>query len=227
MKVMFLLSLLLLSLSGPQAQRENEETESEKMTSTTELRIMEARLTDSEQRTAALESRLVASEVKVQQQENQISALLADLNATKMKADEQENRYNSKVAFSVGLGGQVGPFNTDITLKFSRVLVNVGKAYNPITGIFTAPMRGVYYFRFTILDYMSKKYYGIRLMKNGRSILYNIEWQEHGDHSYLANGLTVELETGDVVYTVLPSGFSIGDSIDNHSSFTGFLLFSM
>ncbi|XP_062334040.1 complement C1q-like protein 2 [Osmerus eperlanus] len=196
------------------------------MTSTTELRIMEARLTDSEQRTAALESRLVASEVKVQQQENQISALLVDLNATKMKADEQENRYNSKVAFSVGLGGEVGPVNTDITLKFSRVLVNVGKAYNPITGIFTAPMRGVYYFRFTILDHISKKYYGIKLMKNGRSILYNIEWKEHGNHSYLANGLTVELETGDVVYTVLPSGLTISDSIDNHSNFTGFLLFS-
>lgn len=94
-------------------------------------------------------------------------------------------------------------------------------------GIFTAPMKGVYYFRFTVWDHTKKRYYGIQLMKNGKSILYNIEWQEHGDHSYLANGLTVELETGDVVYTVLPSGLSIGDSPDNHSSFTGFLLFTM
>lgn len=41
-----------------------------------------------------------------------------------------------KVAFSAMLkdGGQFGPFNTDITLKFTKVLGNTGKAYNPATG---------------------------------------------------------------------------------------------
>lgn len=41
-----------------------------------------------------------------------------------------------KVAFSATLknGGKLGPFNTDITLKFTKVLSNTGKAYNPATG---------------------------------------------------------------------------------------------
>lgn len=41
-----------------------------------------------------------------------------------------------KVAFYAALtnAGFVGPFNIDITLKFSKVYTNVGKAYNPSTG---------------------------------------------------------------------------------------------
>ena len=30
--------------------------------------------------------------------------------------------------------GPVGPFNTHVVLKFSKVFTNVGKAYNPSTG---------------------------------------------------------------------------------------------
>lgn len=33
-------------------------------------------------------------------------------------------------------GGKFGPFNTDITLKFTKLLSNTGKAYNPATGNF-------------------------------------------------------------------------------------------
>ncbi|KAM9704672.1 uncharacterized protein ACNS7B_002930 isoform 2-T2 [Menidia menidia] len=59
------------------------------------------------------------------------------------------------VAFAAGLvdsdGRHVvqGPFNTNETLKYKAVKTNVGGAYDPDTGIFTAPLRGLYYLRFS------------------------------------------------------------------------------
>ena len=44
------------------------------------------------------------------------------------------------MAFSTALtnAGTLGPYNTDITLKYSKVLTNVGNAYNPVTGRYTS-----------------------------------------------------------------------------------------
>lgn len=41
-----------------------------------------------------------------------------------------------KVAFYTSLtnAGYVGPFNTDVTLKYNKVFTNIGNAYNAATG---------------------------------------------------------------------------------------------
>uniref|UniRef100_A0A4W5PRB1 C1q domain-containing protein n=1 Tax=Hucho hucho TaxID=62062 RepID=A0A4W5PRB1_9TELE len=123
-----------------------------------------------------------------------------------------------KVAFSAALthSGGVGPFNTDTTLIYSKVFTN--------TGIFTAPVRGVYYFRFTAFEYRTGQAMAVYLYHNNKRLMFNYDTNDQY-YEYISNALSVELEEGDVVYIRLPAGRGLWDNSNNHNTFSGFLLF--
>ncbi|CAB1347542.1 unnamed protein product [Coregonus sp. 'balchen'] len=89
---------------------------------------------------------------------------------------------------------------------------------------FTAPVRGVYYFRFTGLDNRKSLYVGAWLMRNRWPIMLLQQSNSHGGQDYLSSGAILKMEQGNSVYMTLPKGYRL---IDNgfHNSFSGFLLF--
>uniref|UniRef100_A0A4W5R2D4 C1q domain-containing protein n=1 Tax=Hucho hucho TaxID=62062 RepID=A0A4W5R2D4_9TELE len=99
----------------------------------------------------------------------------ADTRGSFTKQQVQTSQDRPKVAFSAGFtdSGSVGPFNTETTLVYSRVITNISKAYSWITGAFTALVRGVYYIRVTASHTGSSEYMGISMFKNGQSIMYS------------------------------------------------------
>uniref|UniRef100_A0A8D3E1N3 C1q domain-containing protein n=1 Tax=Scophthalmus maximus TaxID=52904 RepID=A0A8D3E1N3_SCOMX len=134
-----------------------------------------------------------------------------------------------KIAFAASLGGNglVKTTNGNKDLVYKDVLTNVGGAYNPATGVFTAPTRGVYYVRFTAnapTDFpMSAVLY-----KNGAEIQLIAHEQTSGEGSDTAsNGATVLLERGDTLSMKLWQNTQIWDNSNHHSTFSGFLLFPM
>ncbi|XP_073704867.1 complement C1q-like protein 4 [Garra rufa] len=134
-----------------------------------------------------------------------------------------------KVAFSAGLmefgTGHTGPFNIGKTLVYKKVFNNIGGAYDSNTGIFTAPMKGAYYFRF----------YGhchggttmaVSLLKNGETqcSLHSSTRPSNGNAS---NGVVLTLEIGDQISTRLWENTWVYDDPASYTSFGGFLLFPM
>ncbi|XP_044023244.1 complement C1q-like protein 2 [Siniperca chuatsi] len=184
-----------------------------------------------------MESRLAASESKVQAQEDSVKDLRAELDVTKKEllqykeqAEEMGKKLadGPKVAFSVALTGAVGPFNVESTLIYPKIITNIGNAYNTYTGVFTAPVRGVYFFRFNAMDDRKNNHMGAALYKNNQRVLLNYSWNHWDDHEHVSNGVVLELLQGDVVYMRLPAWYRVTDFVEHHFNiFSGFLIFSM
>ncbi|TDH05346.1 hypothetical protein EPR50_G00143690 [Perca flavescens] len=136
-----------------------------------------------------------------------------------------------QVAFSASLlpvGGQAaytGPFNTPTTLIYKNVPTNIGNAYNPTTGVFTAPVRGAYNFEWTVAAH-GDGHTAAWLVKNSEQVFIAWEHQAAGFMS-ASNGATLLLEVGDVVFVRLRAGTRVYDDGLHFITFSGHLLFPM
>ncbi|XP_049332458.1 complement C1q-like protein 4 [Astyanax mexicanus] len=161
------------------------------------------------------------------------TAQASELSALKNEMDhlKKENAGRTKVAFSAGIGPPLrilGPFNSETNLIYKKVLTNIGGAYNSYTGVFTAPVRGVYYIRFTGSEYgNTSNNIGVNLYKNEQNLLHLGENGSDGLAKHISSGVTLELEAGDVVYTRLPAHYVLWGGSDFRTTFSGFLIFPM
>ncbi|XP_031713198.1 collagen alpha-1(X) chain-like [Anarrhichthys ocellatus] len=190
-------------------QRENSVQE-------TRLTAAESKTSDLERQNADLQTRMSSGESELLVSKSMIDQL------------ERENAEKPKVAFYTALtdAGYVGPHNTDITLKYSKVFTNIGSAYSPATGFFTAPVKGVYYIQFTVCGNHTGLM-GVYVYKNNQRIMFNVEWKEDRLYKYFTNSAVLELMAGDEIHLVLPSTYSLYDDRDNHNTFSGTLLFPL
>ncbi|XP_072220493.1 cerebellin-4-like [Leuresthes tenuis] len=140
-----------------------------------------------------------------------------------LRSEIQGNR----VAFGAAInnGGNIGPFNTEITLIYNKVYANTG-SFNPATGIFTAPVKGVYYFSFSGHN-VSSKPMGLRLMKNGEQMVTVYNHAAGNRYETATNGMTLPLEVGDHVYMRLRQDTWVYGNSNDHNTFIGHLLFPL
>uniref|UniRef100_A0A668T786 C1q domain-containing protein n=1 Tax=Oreochromis aureus TaxID=47969 RepID=A0A668T786_OREAU len=121
------------------------------------------------------------------------------------------SRERTKIIFSATLGssGHIGPFNTDTILVYKGVITNTGNAYSPVTGVFTAPIVGVYYF--TIFCHV----------RRGHSQRLSDSETDNG-----GNALFMELQQEDKVYVLMEQETHVwGD--ESQTTFSGFLVTPM
>ncbi|XP_066568594.1 cerebellin-1 [Amia ocellicauda] len=137
-----------------------------------------------------------------------------------------------KVAFTATLyvsdtgESQTGPFNTEITLVYKKVYTNIGNAYNPTTGIFTAPVKGVYDFSYSAFK-NSAQTMGVMLYKNGKRIVIVYDNIAQDSQDSASNRAILQMDVGDQAYLVLYANSQIYDNGNNYNTFSGVLLFPM
>ncbi|XP_051747860.1 uncharacterized protein LOC127511192 isoform X3 [Ctenopharyngodon idella] len=187
------------------------------------IRELTATVTEQKEKNRALETQQTFILEEMNKKSDEIS------NLTLSQVELRKENRDREIAFSASMmesgSGYIGPFTTEITVTYRNVFTNIGNAYNPITGVFTAPLKGAYMFRVSV--------YGngptgatAAIFKNGDRVVIAHEYQAQNSLNS-SNGVVLILEVGDVVYVRLWSGRRIYDDQNNHNSFSGYLLFPL
>ena len=131
------------------------------------------------------------------------------------------------VAFLARIGGFTGSPSEYTTIPFDVVDLNIGDAYDPVTGAFTAPVSGIYDISYEGLASSSCGTGNISLLLNVNGATSSMSCSE-----YLASGgtsVTIRLSAGDMVTVVMSFGSSCEitypDSIAN--KFSGHLVYEI
>ncbi|KAK9973962.1 hypothetical protein ABG768_022075 [Culter alburnus] len=143
---------------------------------------------------------------------------------------KNEERVN--VAFSTTLSSSMGvkyfgPHTEATTLVYEHAFINHGNAYDTNTGIFTAPVKGVYFFNFVVFNPYEEAT-GVRLLKNGNLVVAasdNPPGQDTEDTT--CNSVTLLLEKGDQIRLQLIEKRRIYTDSLNRNTFSGHLLFTV
>ncbi|XP_026213335.1 complement C1q-like protein 2 [Anabas testudineus] len=148
-----------------------------------------------------------------------IEELVAEVEKQRAEIDQlKQQLQGQKVAFSACLAegeGTIRPFNPDAALIFKRVVTNAGNSYDPTTGVFTAPVRGVYHFHWHIGQCGEPSpASGAVLFRNSDHVFSELPV---GSSS---NGVNLLLEAKDAVFLRLWK-----DSRGQSATFSGHLLF--
>ncbi|XP_057189732.1 cerebellin-2 [Triplophysa rosa] len=188
-----------------------------------------------EQTMKSMETELERLRVENKAQADMLKSLCDAMNDTNIKVDELINQNAaSKVAFSASLVSSHGPHNIGPvfgefhTLVYNHVYLNTGNAYDSNTGIFTAPIRGVYAFRvFSKAHGDPEKALTAGLFKNDQHIFSTHAYQRSGFISS-SNGVSLLLEKGhEVKVNLYPRNWIFDNGEHHHSTFSGHLLFQM
>ncbi|GAA6222672.1 complement C1q tumor necrosis factor-related protein 1-like [Lates japonicus] len=160
--------------------------------------------------------------------EEKLAALETRLKTSEQKIEELKIREKTIVAFSASAeyGGAHGPFDADTTLVYNTPIANFGDAYNKFTGVFVAPVAGVYHF---VIFFQAGGQYAanLTLFKNGEPVIMTTDEAASYDSADTGgNAAVLELKKGDQLYVRMAKGSHVL-AATQHTTFSGFLIRQM
>ncbi|XP_070710626.1 C1q-related factor-like [Pempheris klunzingeri] len=154
-----------------------------------------------------------------------MDALVVRLADLQIKLKALEDKATTQVAFSAvaAYGGTYGPFDVTIPLVYNEVITNIGNSYNSGTGIFAAPVDGVYFFTF-FYHAGGEHPSNLTLVRNSDTIVTSTDHRSCADNADNGgNAAYLHLKRGDQVHVRMEKSTTIWAS-DSHTSFSGHLI---
>ncbi|XP_060608026.1 complement C1q tumor necrosis factor-related protein 3-like [Ruditapes philippinarum] len=134
---------------------------------------------------------------------------------------------SSQVAFTAGVSSaDLTDLGYHHTIIFDYPITNIGNAYNHYTGIFQAPLKGVYVFTLTLMVIPRNTDY-LELVLDG-NIMFDILADASSVDGYVSSTkqCVLNLNVGSVVWIRTSSTGKVREIHGNmHTTFSGFLLF--
>lgn len=127
----------------------------------------------------------------------------------------------ARPAFTVSLSVHTTLTTMDEIVKFDRVILNRGIGYDPRTGIFTAPLSGLYQISATIMSSYGSKLHAY-IAQNDVYLMDMYGPPLHGSTG--TTNLVLELKKGDRI--TVKHRFTVSEVIygDNYCHFSGFYI---
>lgn len=127
-----------------------------------------------------------------------------------------------QVAFMASMATHFTNLNSGII--FSSVETNIGNFFDVMTGRFSAPVTGVYFFTFSMMKHEEVDEVYVYLMHNGNTIISMHSYEAKGHQDTAGNSAVLKLAKEDEVWLRMGTGSLHGDH-QRYCTFAGFLLF--
>ncbi|WAR31324.1 CAPR2-like protein [Mya arenaria] len=134
-----------------------------------------------------------------------------------------ESVHQSPVAFFATLSSGFTTSTSSQTIVFNNFVTDVGGGYNPGTGVFTAPVDGLYVFSASVMVALSTStiYAHISMDKNGSQVVYLYVTDSDGSYETGVGTVILSLQVGDTVKLACTQS---GRVIHDYSFISGFRL---
>ena len=106
-------------------------------------------------------------------------------------------------------------------VKFDDVTVNRGNGYDPSTGVFTAPRKGLYHISCSIMAYSN---HDVHFQLNKNDAAHTYAYSNNGGHTTSTINAIVEMKKGDRVFIKHRVSKSQKISGSLHSTFSGYFM---
>ncbi|XP_061195632.1 uncharacterized protein LOC133203846 [Saccostrea echinata] len=166
------------------------------------MAIMEAKVQEMEKKDGELDQYLKMNNTddEISTQIRKIQKDLLNLSSTVDAVCSDTSMDKRAVVFNAAISKTLDlQRNTPVNVVYDTVLYQIGNAYNPLNGFFTAPSGGLYVFSWTTLV-AARKIFDAELLVNGkRKGLGNCNNEGNPSYENCANTIPLVLELGDEV----------------------------